>query len=425
MTGLSADVLIAGAGVAGLAAARALSEGGASVTILEARNRIGGRVFTYRDPLSPTPIELGAEFVHGHAPELWGIIDEAGLETVEVGDSEFCLDQRRIGEGGETADRVDEFLTGAAPQADLPFAEFLEARSQDRRRNDRIYSYIEGFNAADKNRIGTLALMRQQRAEDEIDGGSMCRITGGYDRIPMHLYLSVPCMESRVHLNANVTAIRWSRDDVQMTTDAGVTHRASRAIVTAPLGVLRERAIAFQPEPAAVFQAIDSLAMGCVVRLVLRFRERFWESREELRNMAFFHAPGQPIPTLWTQAPERNPTLTAWAGGPAANRFHDESEVLGGAIQTLSAAFGLTDARVRELLAAWYFHDWRSDPHTRGAYSYVPAGALGAVQTLSEPVEDTLFFAGEATDTTGHWGTVHAAIRTGQRAAAQVFRAAG
>jgi monoamine oxidase len=78
-------------------------------------------------------------------------------------------------------------------------------------------------------------------------------------------------------------------------------------------------------------------------------------------------------------------------------------------------------AQVRELLIDCYTHDWRNDPFSLGAYSYVAAGGLDAPSQLTEPVENTLFFAGEHTDTTGHWGTVHAAMRSGLRAAQQIF----
>lgn len=275
-----------------------------------------------------------------------------------------------------------------------------------------------------KNRISTLALMRQQRAENEIGSESLYRVAQGYDYVPLHLYYSIPGAEQVLHLNAPVTAITWSRGAVEVIAGERLAFRAARVIITIPLGVLQSTpgqtgAIRFDPDPPEARKALSALAMGHVSRTVLRFRERFWESHEQLRSISFLHAPGERIPTLWTQSPVRSPLLVGWAGGPQAGCMGDDA--VASALHTLAVCSGIDEERLAQMLASSYAHDWRSDPFSRGAYSYVPSGALGAVDVLSEPVEDTLFFAGEATDTTGHWGTVHAAIRTGGRAADQVL----
>jgi monoamine oxidase len=419
------DVLIVGAGAAGLTVAQRLAGAGLRIAILEARNRIGGRILTRHDPLCSVPIELGAEFIHGHPPELWRVVEDARLTAIEVQGDELCRDNGQLRKCDDLTDGVDQILTGEPPETDLPFRDFLESRSKDRRRNDRIYSYIEGFNAANKSRISTLALMRQQHAEDEIQSDSLSRLAQGYDQVPLQLYRSIPDIEDVLHLNTPVSAIQWSPGKVKVTAGRGLQFRAARVVVTVPLGVLQSKpgdtgAIRFDPDPAQVRESISSLAMGHVSRTVLRFRERFWEAHEQLRGMSFLHAPGERMPTLWTQSPVRAPLLVAWAGGPQAGCMGDDA--IESALHTLALCSGIEEGRLSELLATSYSHDWRSDPFSRGAYSYVPSGALDAVNTLSRPVEETLFFAGEATDTTGHWGTVHAAIRTGERAASQILR---
>ena len=425
------DVLIVGAGVAGLAAAQRLATEGLSIAILEARSRIGGRVYTHRDLLCPVPIELGAEFVHGHPVELWRIIDSSPLRVFEVEGDELCHDGQRLQKCEDVTERLDQILSGTPPETDLPFREFLETRSSDQGQNARLYSYVEGFNAADRNSIGTLGLVRQQRAENEIEGDSLYRIAEGYEQIPQRLCRSIPNVQHLLNLNAPVTRIQWSRRQVDITVERRpgrdtAEFRAPCVLITVPLGVLRasfdeSRSIAFIPAPNTIRDAVHALAMGDVVRVVLLFRERFWESNEQLNKMSFLHAPGEPMPTLWTQSPVRAPVITAWAGGPSTNSLRSEDDVVQAALHTLSLGAGIEFCRVRDLLANWYMHDWRNDPYSRGAYSYVPAGALDAIEVLSEPVEDTLFFAGEATDSSGHWGTVHAAIRTAERAASQIL----
>jgi monoamine oxidase len=119
--------------------------------------------------------------------------------------------------------------------------------------------------------------------------------------------------------------------------------------------------------------------------------------------------------------------LTAWAGGPKAAALlrlvkpGDAGALLEQALGTLARVFELSPADIRSRLVSWHLHDWQGDPYSRGAYSYVPAGAMDAPDRMRRPVEGTLFFAGEHTDTSGHWGTVHAALATGMAAAHQIL----
>jgi monoamine oxidase len=122
--------------------------------------------------------------------------------------------------------------------------------------------------------------------------------------------------------------------------------------------------------------------------------------------------------------------LTAWVGGTKATELRrsiaedgDPLALPRRCIATLARVFELSFAELQNLLVSWHEHDWSADPCSRGAYSYVPAGALDAPAKLTVPVDDTLYFAGEHTDITGHWGTVHAAIGTGVRAAEQILGA--
>ena len=119
----------------------------------------------------------------------------------------------------------------------------------------------------------------------------------------------------------------------------------------------------------------------------------------------------------------RAPILTGWAGGPAVERLalRGEESVVGRALDSLTCLLGLGRERLADLLIAWYMHDWQADPFARGAYSYIPVGGLDAPRLLAEPVEDTLFFAGEATDLSGRNGTVHRAMASGQRAAGEII----
>ena len=173
------------------------------------------------------------------------------------------------------------------------------------------------------------------------------------------------------------------------------------------------------------------LAMGSAERFTLMFRERWWErsklvSAAVLRAMSFLFTFRRSPPVWWTPHPEPEAlaALTGWAGGPRAGELvgRSEEELGAAACRDLAEVFHLSEQSVRDALIAIHRHDWQLDPFSRGAYSYVPVGALDAPAKMAQPEAETLFFAGEHTDTTGNWGTVHAALRTGLRAAEQVFR---
>ena len=198
--------------------------------------------------------------------------------------------------------------------------------------------------------------------------------------------------------------------------------RARTAIVTLPLGVLKAApseagAVRFDPMPAALRAAVQKLEVSHVCKLVLRFREVLWDDR-----VGFLHDRQGDFPTWWTASPWRVPVLTAWAGGPRADALRDLSEtgLVDRALASLGRAVGVPRPELEDLLESWRVHDWRRDPYSRGAYSYVGVGGLPAQRALGRPCQGTLFFAGE-TANLEEMGTVAGAIASGQRAARQVL----
>ncbi|HEX6650971.1 MAG TPA: FAD-dependent oxidoreductase, partial [Pyrinomonadaceae bacterium] len=155
--------------------------------------------------------------------------------------------------------------------------------------------------------------------------------------------------------------------------------------------------------------------------VMLRFREPFWN------ELVFVHAPSESLPTWWTQFPDDSPLLAGWAGGPRAEKLALESEdsLLDHALQSLAHVFQTSRNSLEQQLEAFYTHNWQSDPFSAGAYSYIPVGGNDAQAQLAEAVEGTLLFAGEATNTEGHHGTVHGAIASGLRAASEIMEAHG
>lgn len=418
------DTIVVGAGIAGLTAARALAEAGVCVTLLEARNRIGGRILTSHS--SGQPIELGAEFVHGRPPELWALIREAALETYERDGSQLSFQngslQRRSEE--ELAFHLLEDLeTLQGP--DMSFNEYLASLDATEAERASTRGFVEGFNAADANRISAASLGVQQEAEDSIEGDRMFYLRGGYDRIVQYLAGKIVDHGGTLRLNSAVQAIRWNPATVEVIDDQQC-FSAHRAIITVPLGVLQAGTLSIEPRPEDIFQAASQLSMGHAIRFTLHFREPFWTAfppRSPAVDLSFLFSFEETPPVWWTTNPHPSALLTGWIGGPRAAMLEDLSsdELASRACSTLARIFSLSVGTVRELLLGCYFHDWKRDPFSLGAYSYVAKDGLPASRHLSEPVADTLFFAGEHTDRTGNWGTVHAAIRSGLRAAQQIL----
>ena len=429
----TADVLVFGAGMAGLAAARALAERGMRPLVLEARDRVGGRVYSLQT--SEGVVELGAEFVHGREPQLWALIEEAGATTVERGGSILResapgeLTEDKHAEEGGLFDPLDEL---ADLSEDMSFTEWLASSDVPKEQHAALCSYVEGFNAADANRISARSLGLQQRAEESIEADRAWHVRGGYSELAIYLANRARKLGGEIRLSCIVQSVRWSTGEVTVETNSGV-FRAPRCIVTLPLGVLQrvnyDGGIVFEPEPAAIAHA-RRLAMGSAERFTMIFRERWWERSKRvnegaLQTLSFLFTMRRWPPVWWTAHPEPQalPTLTGWAGGPRAAKLvgRGAGELGKQACTELAEVFDLPEHQVRDALLATHKHDWELDPFAYGAYSYVPAGVLDAPAAMAEPEAGTLFFAGEHTDTTANWGTVHAALGTGLRAAQQVF----
>jgi monoamine oxidase len=438
------EVIVIGAGMAGLAASTALARADVAVTILEARNRIGGRVFTLRDPSSGHPIELGAEFIHGLPNEILQPLKKGKIPVTEVRGDSWCKEGDLLpcsffGQVEQILDKMDDRA------ADESFTDFLRKlpASIDDAAKQHALRFVSGFNAADPHLVGVHWLVRSQRAEQQIEGDRAFRATGGYAELLAMLQREMGSTSSRLLTGTVVSEISWSRGRVQIRAQKDgkrFGYEAPRVLVTLPLAVLKastgsEGAIQFTPDlPKSKLDALDRLEMGRVVRLVLRFRGRFWDEiqptegeAKTLANLGFLFSEDPWFPTWWTSMPEKFPALTGWAPFDCADRLSGQShsQVVNRGLETLSRLFGLDTATLQRNLEDGYCHDWQGDPFSRGAYSYGKVGADGAHEALGSPLENTVFFAGEATDVTGNNGTVHGAMASGFRAASEILQGLG
>lgn len=420
------DVLVIGGGVAGLTAAERIAKAGLKVILLEARERLGGRILTIGGKSGPIPIELGAEFVHGAKNAVWEFMGEGSLKTHEVPGRHWRFTEDTLREDAELWEEIQEVLSGIdVRQPDRDVRSFLEARKDvNALARTMVLEYVEGFHAADPGGVSIHSLARSEQASERDEGERQFRITGGYGKLVEWLAARITAAGVKVRLATEVRTIDWEPGAVRITarTAEGFERfEARQALVTLPIGVFQDDhedgGPRFTPELPEKQRAIRDLAMGAVVKLTLEFRSSFWP----VHNFGFIHALGSRLPTWWSD--ERGPVLTAWAGGPRAHQIEKlrPEELQAEAIGLLSRMFKKDALEIADLLVATHRHDWNRDPLSRGAYSYTPAGAAQSANKLAAPVENTLYFAGEATDGSGEQGTVHGAIESGRRAAREML----
>jgi monoamine oxidase len=378
--------------------------------VLEARDRVGGRCWTRRMAGLQIPVEVGAEFIHGEARVTHALLKRAGLAAVDSVREQRELVRGRLCRMNAFADAA-RAVHGAHLDRDMSFRDFLQHRRLPAKTKLFARMMVEGFDAADPRRVSAQSII-EEWAGGEL-GASQPRPQGGYSAVFDWLANHIVASGVRLQLGAEVTRLSWRRHLATVSGEFG-SAKAPRVIVTLPLGVLQSGPLRF-PEKRA---ALRKLASGPVIRVAMRFHEPFWEKRA--RGVAFFHSPSSPFPTVWTPLPMHAPLLTAWAGGPKAERLTGSSraKLLDSALASAEAIFG---KGIRGQLAAACVQDWKQDPHARGGYSYVLVGGEGAREELAAPLGDTIFFAGEATESEDP-GTVAGALRSGIRAARQVMR---
>ena len=413
--------------MAGLSAAVALSERGLSVLVLEARDRAGGRVWTLRPREAPLPVELGAEFVHGKAPATVRLAREARTALVEMHPSHWRLGKQGLGEeeeDGELSRTLRSAGRKVPRRGDVSFAEALRRARVPEPARSRALAFVEGFHASDAKRISARALAGEDADEP------IRRVDGGYGKLVDALRERL--LHGSLRFGVEVRRVSWMPGHVEID-----GHRARAAVVAVPVEMLREGGnarsrIRFDPPLEDKRRALASIATGHVVRVELLFRDAFWEDRDvvrapedaDLETIGFVHAVTSALPTWWTQYPVRAPVITGWAGGRAAARFLSDGRRREGRVfEALSRALGVEASVVRRRCVAIWSHDWSEDRHSLGAYTYPLVGAGDAARELAAPVEETLFFAGEATCDPPSNATVEGALQSGERAAREILRA--
>ena len=373
------------------------------------------------------------------SPETFELLREVGKAALDTSGAHWTL---RDGKLVQNTEDLFEAIQNALErskilqQPDISFQTWLNRSDQYGLSPDAAAmakAFVEGFDAADPARVSTHFVAQEWGSGGLLDS-SQFRPLGGYSSVLAALAGSLDRENIRLQLQTVVKEVRWSRGSVEIDAtflDQPFRATATCAIVTLPLGVLQAPAdapgaVRFAPGLDSKQTALQGLESGPVLKLSLRFRRAFWEELDGGRyhDASFFHSAATTFPTFWTTLPLRAPLLTAWIAGPKAARLSSTTtpHIVELALDSLSSVFAPRPQSDFELEAA-YLHNWQTDPFSRGAYSYVAVGGSGARSALAAPLEDTLFFAGEATDTQNEAATVTGALQSGARAAREVTQA--
>jgi len=431
----TADILIVGAGAAGLMAASELANTGKKVIVLEADNRIGGRIHTQYDATTGEYTELGAEFVHGDLPVTIGLLNEAGIpyrsasaEMVQYDEGAFVENESFIEHWDLLIDKLNSL------QQDVSIEEFMLKEFPDdeyARMRTSVRQFVSGYDTADPQKASSFALRKEWQSEDD---SAQHRVAGGY--VTLLNYLAGECKSNngQIFLNAIVKDIYWSPGEVSAITADGTAYHAQQIVLAVPLGVLKAGegqtgGIAFHPPLKTHAEAIQGMGFGSVIKILLEFDEAFWYSEEtearigrSLDNMGYLLSQEE-IPTWWTQFPERSNIFTGWIGGAdaEAKKEKTDEEILVQALQSLANIFRLSVEELQQRLKAWKVVNWTAKPFTLGSYAYDTVNAAVCRNTLNTPIDDTLFFAGEYLYEGTAMGTVEAALTSGRGVAEMII----
>jgi monoamine oxidase len=420
-----ADVLVLGAGIAGLAAAQMLVGAGRRVQVLEGRERIGGRVWT-SNAWGDVPLDLGASWIHGERGNpITAVARQANARTISTSyDSSITYDsdgtplsRQQERELEELTEAVWEVLAEAQdedPDRTIQAVVDVAVREYELSAEERAWvAFILNSNIEHEYAGSTTALSTHWFDDGEEFGGEDVLFPQGYGQIAAYLAQGVP-----VALGQVVRQIRWARGKVEVVTDTAV-YTAPTAIITLPLGVLQAGNVSFSPSlPPAKQEAIQKLGMGILNKCYFRFPRQFWpEEYDWLQYRAprtgewgewvnFARISDEPI-LLGFNAADFGRTTESWS----------DEQIVASGMESLRQMFG----RDIPNPVAYQLTRWGQDRFSYGSYSFNAYGAHPRMRdALAEPVENTLFWAGEATSR-DYAATVHGAYLSGVAAAEAVM----
>jgi len=414
------DVIVIGAGATGLIATKHLREADFNVCLLEAGEMVGGRIATITEEGFSSSVEAGAEFIHGKLPLTFKLLKEAGISYEPVEGNMIGV-KNGVWQQEEHDEDWNKFMKELNRlETDVTILEFLNehfCQPEFIHLRQAVQRFAEGFDLADISKASILSVKKEWKDIDK----KQYRIKGGYIQLTNYLLNSCRLQNVAINFNSCVNKIKFSKENVTVYTADNKNFNANKLIITVSAGVLQSGSIQFEPTLTAHGIAIQSIGFGPVIKFLLEFKTSFWK---EFDDDISFLLTDEEIPTWWTQLPAESNLLTGWLGGPKAAEkiFEQDEALLQTALQSLSSIFHMPPAMLREELVHHKIINWQTLQHIKGGYSYNTLGTEQAMRILSDPIDDTIFFAGEAIAGGDSQGTVESALQSGYAVANRLIK---
>jgi monoamine oxidase len=417
--------LVIGAGLSGLAAAQELHRQGHEVIVIEARERIGGRIWTSTQ-WADMPLDFGATWIHGpegnpltdlaeqiNAERLTTSYDRAviyntsGTPLSETEEARMADLRTQVFRALKEAQDSDE--DASIRQVIQPLINQLDESSEAY----RFINFILNSEIEQEYSGSTEKLSAHYYDSDKVFSGDDVLFAKGFKVLPELL-----AQDLKIELGQVVTEIQWQQSPVRVITQKN-EFIADHVVVTLPLGVLQANRVRFSPElPRSKQNAIAKLGMGVLNKCYLRFPDVFWSADADWLEYVSAK-PGEWTEWISFQRAANIPILLGFNAadqGRAIEAWSDE-QIVASAMQTLRTIYGTSIPEPVD----YQITRWASDPFSLGSYSYNPVGAVPAMrQELAAPLEKSVFFAGEASNA-DYFGTAHGAYLSGLRAAQEIL----
>jgi monoamine oxidase len=409
------DVIVIGAGMAGLKAAYDLQNKGLSVIILEARDRIGGRIHTTTEFDSEFAIDLGAELVHTTTTPTWELINSQNLKTIRLVNDE---------DKDESIDLTDfRYFFKALESKQIPSPKPTEDILSYLKRievDPELISEIEAGYVVDTERaekINALAVLNrfdQMVKNGEMLGEKDFKIFGGYNQI-----YKILAEKLQIELAKPVTMVNWENNEIEVqTTDASV-YKSHKIVLTVPVAVLKKPNIQFVPElPEDKIQAIESFGVCDIVKIFLKFDEKILTPDVNILDVFEDEIPVWWKATITADENYNGEILVGWVSADKARKLYtlSQDEIIDLAVKDLEKKLNKTNLKpIKSLVQIW-----KDEEFSSGAYSYIPAQASpDIIEDLAKPINNKIFWAGEATDP--NYATVNGAYYSGKRVADEIL----
>lgn len=412
------DVIIIGAGAAGLMALRQLTTAGYNVCMLEATASAGGRIETINEPGFDDATETGPEFIHGNLELTFKLLKEAGISVEETTGSMISV-QNGNWNAEDTSEDWEKFMRQLYKlENDITVETFLQQYFPEecyKKLRSGITHYAEGFDLADISKASSFFIRNEWTHESEPN----YRINGGYGKLIDFLEAQCRQNNATILFDHPVYKIEYDSESAAVYTANGASFRAAKIIITVSLGVLQNNSIEFNPLPVEYSKAIQQHGFGAVIKLLFQFKTSFWKNYAD--DIAFIIS-DESIPTWWTQSPRDKNLLTGWIGGPPAEKLSalSQEELINISLQSLANIFKVDIQYLKQVLVHHKIICWHNKPCIKGGYSYNTIYSTDAKKVLSQPINNIIYFAGEALYEGASQGTVEAALQSGLHVAKMI-----